>query len=180
MSQNIERFRCPFCGSTDITYNTSDQTITCNQCKIKCSMVEYQTSGEVASSGSVVAGTLPPKPVIQTEEVGFRRITQGIFPHTHEEIRKLESDITELKNRVNQIDTNVKELMSATSKVVVIEEIPREEAKRRIIDFLDDYMKEHEHVYPSDVADELGLKYELVREIFDTLEKEGKLQKKVG
>jgi len=66
-----------------------------------------------------------------------------------------------------------------TPKMVVIEEIPREEAKRRIIDFLKDYMEKHNHVYPSDVADALGLKYETVREIFEILEKEGKLEKKV-
>ncbi len=62
--------------------------------------------------------------------------------------------------------------------MVVIEEISKEEAKRRIIQFLEDYMKKHECVYPSDVADALGLEYELVREIFDILEKEGKLERK--
>jgi len=60
----------------------------------------------------------------------------------------------------------------------VREEMTVEEAKPLVETFLRDYMKTHEYVYPSDVADELGLNYELVREIFGILEKEGKLGKK--
>jgi len=47
-----------------------------------------------------------------------------------------------------------------------------------IENYLKKHFKEHEEVYPSDVADELQLRYDLVREVFDNLEKEGKLQKK--
>jgi hypothetical protein len=41
-------------------------------------------------------------------------------------------------------------------------------------------LKENKQVYPSDVADELGLKYELVKEIFDILEKEERLKRRGG
>jgi len=71
----------------------------------------------------------------------------------------------------------MKQLVVET-EVVELKEMTVEEAKPLVEDFLRDYTKTHEHVYPSDVADELGLKYELVREIFDIMEKEGKLKKK--
>jgi len=128
---------------------------------------------------SVVAGTIPPEPVVKTEEVfGYRRTTQEVFHHTHEEFEKIERDIDELTKRVKQIDSKVEELRSISPKVIIVEEVPKKEAKRRVKDFLRNYLKRHENVYPSDVADELGLKYELVKEIFDILEKEGKLEKK--
>lgn len=72
------------------------------------------------------------------------------------------------------------ERISAGAKTGMLElkEMTVEEAKPLIEAFLGDYMKTHEQVYPSDVADELGLRYELAREIFDILEKEGKLGRK--
>ena len=70
------------------------------------------------------------------------------------------------------------EAVSADVGVVELKEMTVEEAKPVVEAFLRDYMKTHEHVYPSDVADELRLKYELAREIFNILEKEGKLKKK--
>jgi len=176
LSQNVELLRCPSCGSTNITFDSSTLIMTCNRCGVKCQVIAgYRVSEEATFSGSSVAGTLPPKPVLQTEEIRLRKVTQEIFPHTHEEIRKIERDISRLKKKVRKIE----ELLTITPQVVVVEEISKEEAKRRIIQFLEDYMKIHERVYPSDVADALGLKYELVREIFDILEKEGKLEKKV-
>jgi len=68
--------------------------------------------------------------------------------------------------------------ISADASVVKLKEMTVEEAKPLVEAFLRDYLKTHEHVYPSDVADELGLNYELVREIFAILEKERKLGKK--
>jgi len=68
--------------------------------------------------------------------------------------------------------------ISAGAGVAGLKEMTVEEAKPLVEVFLRDYMKTHEHVYPSDVADELGIKYELAREIFGILEKEGKLKKK--
>jgi len=70
------------------------------------------------------------------------------------------------------------EAISAGVGVVELKEMTVEEAKPLVEAFLRGYMKTHEHVYPSDVVDELGLKYELAREIFVILEKEGKLEKK--
>jgi predicted ArsR family transcriptional regulator len=64
-----------------------------------------------------------------------------------------------------------------TGTTVIKKEVV-DEAKLRIETFLRKYLKTHKQVYPSDVADALGLDYELTREIFDILEKEGKLEKK--
>ncbi len=52
------------------------------------------------------------------------------------------------------------------------------EAKPLVEEFIRNHLKEYECVYPSDVAEELGLEYELVMEIFDILEKEEKICKK--
>jgi len=52
------------------------------------------------------------------------------------------------------------------------------EAKPLVEEFIRNHLKEYECVYPSDVAEELGLEYELIMEIFDILEKEEKICKK--
>ena len=51
-----------------------------------------------------------------------------------------------------------------------------EETKVRIELLLKEHFKKERQVYPSDVAEALGLKYETVREVFDALEREGKIQ----
>jgi len=147
MSLNIARFICSSCGSSNVTFNSSNGTVICNNCgHSERADVASRWKVDTEISGSVLAGTSLPSAFVQKEEIGYRRVTQ--------------------------------EILAISPKVVVIEEIPKEEAKIRIVDFLRNYMKSHEHVYPSDVADKLGLKYELVREIFDILEEEGKLEKK--
>ena len=51
------------------------------------------------------------------------------------------------------------------------------QAKPLVEEFIRSYLRENECVYPSDVADELGLEYDLVRQLFAVLEKEEKLCK---
>ena len=53
-----------------------------------------------------------------------------------------------------------------------------EKAKPMVEEFIQSYLRENECVYPSDVADELGLEYDLVRQVFAVLEKEEKLCKR--
>jgi ASC-1-like (ASCH) protein len=55
-------------------------------------------------------------------------------------------------------------------------EVSIEEAKSQIQDYLRDYFENNEKVYPSDVADALKIDYEVVREAFAIMEKEGKLK----
>jgi predicted ArsR family transcriptional regulator len=57
-----------------------------------------------------------------------------------------------------------------------IKEVPLEETKVLIQSYLKKHFKEERQVYPSDVADALGIKYETVRQVFDELEREGKIQ----
>ena len=52
-----------------------------------------------------------------------------------------------------------------------------EKAKPLVEEFIRSYLMENECVYPSDVADKLGLEYELVRQVLAVLEKEEKLCK---
>lgn len=63
-------------------------------------------------------------------------------------------------------------------KDVETKEMTIERAKPLVEKFIRDYLKENECVYPSDVADELGLDYKLVREVFCILENEEKICKK--
>lgn len=51
------------------------------------------------------------------------------------------------------------------------------QAKPLVEEFIRSYLRENECVYPSDVAEGLGLEYELVRQVFAVLEKEEKLCK---
>jgi len=51
-----------------------------------------------------------------------------------------------------------------------------EETKVLIEAYLKKQFKKKLQVYPSDVADSLGLRYETVRKVFDALEGEGKIK----
>jgi predicted ArsR family transcriptional regulator len=51
-----------------------------------------------------------------------------------------------------------------------------EKTKILIEKYLTKQFNKKKQVYPSDVADALGLRYETVREVFADLEKEGKVQ----
>ena len=51
------------------------------------------------------------------------------------------------------------------------------QAKPLVEEFIINHLRENKCVYPSDVADGLGLDYELVRQVFVVLEKEEKLCK---
>ena len=108
----------------------------------------------------------------------------GIIENQREEAREYQNVILkkllEIYEEMNLQRRRIEKLegISADAGVVRLKEMTVEEAMPLVETFLRDYMKTHEYVYPSDVADELGLKYELVREIFDILEKEGKLKKR--
>jgi len=63
-----------------------------------------------------------------------------------------------------------------TVEHVEIQEVPLAEAKAAVEAYLKKVFKKKRQIYPSDVADALGLSYETVREVFAALEKEGKIQ----
>ena len=63
-----------------------------------------------------------------------------------------------------------------TVEHVEIKEVPFAEAKSAVEAYLKKFFKKKNQVFPSDVADALGLGYETVREVFGALENEGKIQ----
>ena len=59
---------------------------------------------------------------------------------------------------------------------VGVSDVSTEENKAKIELYLKTHFKKEKQVYPSDVADALELPYEVVRQVFDDLEREGKIQ----
>lgn len=55
------------------------------------------------------------------------------------------------------------------SKVIIIEEMTKEQAKEKIVDFFDNYK---EVIYPSEISEKLNISYELVWDILKELDEE--------
>lgn len=92
------------------------------------------------------------------------------------DVSKLKTDLAEIKAML----TRFIEELPVILRVKEMKDVSVEEAKLMVENFLKEYLKEHETVYPSDVADALGLDYELVRNVIDMLIKEDKLEKEGG
>jgi hypothetical protein len=95
------------------------------------------------------------------------------------ELERLRKLVAILYSKFDRIETRFPECIAA--KEVVYEaprdkEVSIDEAKPLIQAYLQDYFKKREKVYPSDVAEELGIDYDTVKEVFTILEKEGKLK----
>jgi hypothetical protein len=125
---------------------------------------------EVVCSGSVVAGTQAPEPLVKTEEFGYRKIIQ-VFPHEHPEIKTLETEITDLKKSIDQLDGKVEELRGYFPKVVVIEAIPKKKARKKV----EEYFKEHGTADIEELMINLKIPVPTLVEILDELKREGKI-----
>lgn len=173
MSLSIGRFICPACGSTNVTYNPTDDLVTCNDCRYEFSPTPRWTgtvSGISPESVTVSsAGTVIPEPLAETEEVYrtrvWRRVRREVFPHTHEEFIEIEKGINELKESIKELQSRI------LPKVVVVEEIPKEEAKARV----EEYFKEHETADIEELMLNLKIPVETLVEIIDELKQEGKI-----
>ena len=86
----------------------------------------------------------------------------------HEITAKLET----IFDRLSELEKKI-ESFSSIPKVVVIEEISREEAKKRISECLNEI---DEKIYPSEIAERLHIDYDLCVEIIEELLKEGKIE----
>ena len=85
------------------------------------------------------------------------------FNVLYTQIERLTEQISDLKSQNSADEANI----------VYIKEISKEDAKAEIRNFF----KENEgDFYPSEISEELGIKYELVWEIINELEKEGKIE----
>jgi CRISPR/Cas system-associated protein Cas5 (RAMP superfamily) len=91
---------------------------------------------------------------------------------------ELVKEIHSLRKEIAFLDSRLTQIENSTATIVEIRDIDIEEAMPLVQKFAEDFLRTHECLYPSDVAEELGLDYGLVREIFAILEKEGKLKKK--
>lgn len=100
----------------------------------------------------------------------------SMLQEIREDISKIKVDLAEIKKILAQI----REEPPITIRLADAKEVLFEEAKIKVENFLQECFKKQETVYPSDVADELGLDYELVRNIIDMLIKEEKLEKDEG
>lgn len=169
MSESIGKFKCPNCGSDNVTLDPTNQTITCNVCGLQYPTlsIQYLPQEDLMSYPSAVSGTMK---IVKAEE-GYRKVTYQIFPHTHEEFKTIEKDIKELKNAVTQLDTKVEELWGISPKVVVIEEVPEEEAKHRV----EEYFKEHKTADIEELMLNLKIPVQTLVKIIDDLKQEGKI-----
>jgi len=75
-------------------------------------------------------------------------------------------------DRLSNLEKKI-EGFSTIPKVVVIEEISREEAKKRISKCLS---KIDEKIYPSEIAEQLHINYDLCVEVIEEFLKEGKIE----
>jgi hypothetical protein len=117
-----------------------------------------------------VAGTVEPV-LVKTEEFGYRRTTQQMFSHSHEEFQKLGDDIKEVKATVKKLDEKVEELRGILPKVVVLEEISKEEGRKRV----EEYFKEHGQADIEELMLNLKIPVQTIVEIIDKLKREGKI-----
>ena len=174
MSQNIGKPVCPSCGSNDATLDPFSGIFTCNSCSVKYYSSARRLTQEIATPASVMAGTSEPNPLMKTEELEYRRTTMHLFPHSHEEFKTIGEDIEDVKRSVERLSTELNKLGGVLPKVVVLEEISREEAKQRV----EAYFKEHGTADIEELMLNLRIPVETIVEIIDDLKKEGKLATK--
>lgn len=133
---------------------------------------------EVHVAGTPLAYKLPKRPrrikgqtfaVSSTDSQKFA--TEGLFSdylRTKRENADLKAENMALKEKVAAMKTNSGE------KMLQFRELPREQAKEEIRKFFQDH--HGESIYPSDILDGLHLDYDLVYEICEELEREGKIK----
>ena len=170
----IRGMLCPFCGSDDIIYNPITETARCRGCGRPIDVARgmtYATVDEKPSS-SQVAGTEPPPHIVgaETKELYlYQRERREIFPR--DEIKKIERDIGELKNAITELDRKIEEVRGISPRVVIVEEVPKEDAKHRI----EEYFKEHETADIEELMLNLKIPVQTIVEIIDELKEEGKI-----
>ncbi len=96
-------------------------------------------------------------------------ITTGEFnDFRHEITAKLET----ISDRLSELEKKI-EIYSVNPKVVIIEEICKEEAKKRISECLCEI---EDKMYPSEIAERLRIDYDLCVEIIEELMKKGEIE----
>lgn len=169
MSHSTKLFECPVCHSSDITFDPTSRVVTCNRCGGM-----YIPAGfpeEDLMSYPSTAGTIPPEAVVETEELGYRKRRYLLRTHSHPEFDEFSKEINELQSSVKELQNKVEGLSIVSPKVVVVEEVPRQEAKRRVVE----YFKEHGTADIEELMLNLKIRVQLLVDIIDELRKEGKI-----
>jgi len=173
---------CPACGGSNITLDPRSGTLTCDNCGVRRPFAEEQ----IRTSGTpfpLSAGTTPTT-VIEGEKTEITKFRMSFtLSEVLAEISNLRTEVNALKTDFSEIKTELEETKRGSAeevRVVEFKEMSVGEARPIVEGFLRKHLEENKQVYPSDVADELGLKYGVVKEIFDILEREGRLKKKGG
>lgn len=117
-----------------------------------------------------MAGTIAPDPLLQTEIVS-QRITQELFPHSHDEFQQIERKIDEVNDRLEKLDNKIEELRRFYPRIVVVEEIPKDEAKHKV----EEYFKENKEADIEELMINLKIPVEILVDIIDELKEEGKI-----
>jgi len=91
---------------------------------------------------------------------------------------RLFAEMEHMGKDIEILDSRLAAVEGSLEQELEIKDVPLGKARIAVEKFLKGYLEQHSQIYPSDVADELGLRYELVREVFDSLETEGKLKRR--
>lgn len=90
---------------------------------------------------------------------------------THEEFREIRKDMEAVKATVTKLDEKVEELRGILPKVVILEEISREEGRKRV----EQYFKERGQADIEELMVNLKIPVQDLIEIIDDMKKEGRV-----
>lgn len=130
-----------------------------------------KTFGMVYSPQYPAGGVLP-EDINEDFMIRPGTATQTIFPQGTTpklaDIDMLHSEVSKLKKELDEIKKADK------SHIIVLREISREDAKKEIVELLDNL--KGEQIYPSDMADKLSIDFLMVMDILDELEQEEEIE----
>lgn len=162
----ISSTECPRCGSHSFTISAEENAIICNSCGHMISSPQeaqlfgdfsYEGSGSASSVGHVNIET---GSVI--EDTFFRRRIFGGINWQE----KYQKELEELRKEISELKKNF-ELISP--KIVIVEEIPKEEARDLIIN----YFKENDSADIEELLEVLKIPVSMIIDILDELKNEG-------
>lgn len=133
----------------------------------------FVSSEEEGMGGGLEDATIEVEHVGSHRTIDFSRVLFSFVKVVREEIRSMEERMNERIDRsINELieKRNIKE-GGATEEVITLRSIPREQAKEEIMELLD----KSDKLYYSDVAEALKLDLELIVELVEELEAEGKV-----
>lgn len=163
MSQTSMFRLCPICNRPMI-FQPLENAWFCDNCKQRVQIVSQGIEEMIEVPPS--SGTI--------EVSGYFWRYKG---ESNADIFRLNQEIKELKDGISEIKTLITNLYSkldTTPRVVVIEELSKEEARERVINYLD----EHQSADTEELMVNLGIELRLLVDILDELRREEKIEPK--